>query len=450
MNLRAAFGKLDITPTLEMKGSYRLAPDGHALGVHDPVYARWMLLEQGKTRWCQIVLDVVLLRNEQACRWRERIAAVVGLHPDWVTVSCTHTHNGPDLPNEWGHYDHEWEADLIERISGQIAEKSRRLEPAVCAWAETQYDGVVNRHTHFLAKAIADGNADVINSLDESDRERYENASGPTDPTLTVFRVDRAEGGPLGHLVHFSGHCTTAMGCGRLLSADYPAWLLRETEANIGGVGIFVQGTCGNINLEVGERNYEHAERHGTAMGRLAAEVLRSVDTRSPSDPLCVAATTFQSSVRADMRKQEEVRREMDELTAKQEQYEKDHPHELVPQRIWNPIRALRMELASLSYLKDKPTLPVHAQHVRLAGRSLLITPGEWFVEFGLKLREDHAGLRPIWIGYSNGNIAYVPTAKAWAEPGYMGRRFYPINALARGEGERLYGVLSEWMRSTL
>ena len=247
MMLQAAFGKLEMTPPLEIEGSYRLAPDGRAMGVHDPLYARWMLLEQGDTRWCLLAVDVVLLRIGQANRWREQIAAAAGLPVDAVTVSCTHTHNGPDLPSEWGQYDRQWEAGLVDRIANDIAAGIRRLAPARYGWGQIRYDGAINRHAHFIAKALAEGNEEVEAALDPDARREYESAPGVVDTAMTVLRVDADDGTPLGHLAHYSGHCTTAMGCGRLLSADYPAYLLAETEARAGGVGLFLQGTAGNM-----------------------------------------------------------------------------------------------------------------------------------------------------------------------------------------------------------
>jgi len=449
MRLCAAFGKLDMTPPLDMEGSYRLAPDGRAQGVHDPVYARWALFEQDGIRWCLVALDVVLLRNEQAERWRRRIGEVAETSAERVTVSCTHTHNGPDLPNEWGRIDRNWEVALVDRIASDIAAARERIVPVRCAWGAARYDAAINRHANRIASRLADGDEQFVAALTPEARRRYENEPGPVDPMLTILRVDREDGSPLGHLVRFSAHATTAMGAGRLLSADYPGYLLRETESAVGGVGLFLQGTCGDVNLEVGPRGYEHAMRHGVRMGRLVADVLKGIVPATIEEPLAVAAATFRAEVRTDMRSESDIREEMDRLVEPQRAYEREHPGTVTPRVIWNPIRALRMEMCALEYLRDKTYLPVSAQHVRLAGRSLLITPGEWFVEFGLRLEDALPDLRPLWVGYSNGNIGYVPTTDGWGEPGYMTAcRFYPINGLARGEGERLFQQFVEWMRN--
>ena len=267
MSFRAAFGKLDFTPPLEMQGSFRLSHDGHAAGVHDPVYARWMVAEDGSIRWCLVALDVVMLQREQAAHWRERIGELSGVDLNRVTISCTHTHSGPDLPNEWGRHDKAWETDLIDRIGKGIAEAANRLEPATCGWAQTQYDGPINRHEVRRVK---------LREGDEAAARAEAEHLGPVDRALTVLRVDATSGRPLGHLVHFNAHPTTAMGVDQLLSADYPGVLLAQTETRIGGVGVFLQGTCGNVNLEIGERAFRHAERHGRAMGELAARALEA------------------------------------------------------------------------------------------------------------------------------------------------------------------------------
>ncbi len=45
--------------------------------------------------------------------------------------------------------------------------------------------------------------------------------------------------------------------------------------------------------------------------------------------------------------------------------------------------------------------------------------PCEYFVEFGLRLKEAAWPLRALSIAYANGMVGYVPTAEAFARGGY-------------------------------
>lgn len=423
--MQGTFGKFDMTPPLEVEGSYRLSPSGRASGVHDPLFARWMILSNGEARWCLVVLDLVGVLTEQADRWRKVIAEACGIPGHEVSLTTTHTHNGPDLLNEWGAYDHAWEDQLLEQLAAAIAKDNAALRTVHCGWVETRYDGAINRHQH--QKGMPAG-------------------TGPTDPTLSILTVDTEDGTHLGHVMHYSAHPTTAMGVGGLLSADYPGVLVGKTEQALGGTGIFLQGAAGNINLEIGKRDYPHTERHGTAMAELVVDAVRSGDRLDGNGVLMTEETMFAARLRRDYPGAETFEAKLEELDAKRVEYEREHPSTPLPMSIWNSMRVARLGIhAKERFQEDATSISFPIQHVHLVGRRLLVVPGEWFVEFALALKKDHPGT--LWSGYGNGTIGYVPIADAWNEC-YMERCAFIFNVLDRGEGERLYGAFSAWLKT--
>src|SRR5437870_11317855 len=97
--LRAGFGEADITPKLGDRPVF-IAGFGHnrkATKVHDPLFARAVVLAHGKDKIALASIDVVgfFLPNVESVR-KEL--------PDFahVLVSSTHNHEGPDTLGLWG------------------------------------------------------------------------------------------------------------------------------------------------------------------------------------------------------------------------------------------------------------------------------------------------------------------------------------------------------------
>ncbi len=75
--------------------------------------------------------------------------------------------------------------------------------------------------------------------------------------------------------------------------------------------------------------------------------------------------------------------------------------------------------------------VPVYIQSMWIVDASLVDVRGELFVALGLRIKGRLAalGVRPAWVlGYTNGNIGYVPTRAAYEQGGYeveTAHRFY-------------------------
>src|SRR5262249_5576998 len=92
MALRAGFGEVDVSPALDGKPVF-LAGFGHnrkATRVHDPIMARAVVLDDGKTKVALVSVDVVGLFREPVERVRRQLPGFA-----YVLVSSTHNHEGP-------------------------------------------------------------------------------------------------------------------------------------------------------------------------------------------------------------------------------------------------------------------------------------------------------------------------------------------------------------------
>ena len=71
------------------------------MDVHDDLWARTLVLEQGETTWALVSLDLVGFFNDDINKMRER-ARAEGIDIDHITVTSTHVHAGPDTLGQWG------------------------------------------------------------------------------------------------------------------------------------------------------------------------------------------------------------------------------------------------------------------------------------------------------------------------------------------------------------
>src|SRR5438046_3076839 len=95
MSLFAGVCETNITPPPGVwMGGYAGRPSG-AVGVHDELYGRALVLDNGHQRVLLVTADLIALDFETATRVREQIARQTGASPTAVMLHCTHSHGGP-------------------------------------------------------------------------------------------------------------------------------------------------------------------------------------------------------------------------------------------------------------------------------------------------------------------------------------------------------------------
>src|SRR5262245_60037305 len=118
--LRAGFGQQEITPDPASRPVW-MAGFGHnrqATGVHDPLWARAIVLESGGRRIALVSVDLVGLFRESVERIRSKLEGF-----DYVLVSSTHGHEGPDTMGLWGPNPATSgvDADYLSRVEAHVA-----------------------------------------------------------------------------------------------------------------------------------------------------------------------------------------------------------------------------------------------------------------------------------------------------------------------------------------
>src|SRR5439155_6875880 len=92
-SLRMAAFECDVTPPIghPLTGGSRKPADG----VESPLFAKGVVIDDGRTRCVLCAIDWCRIQNETFELFRSRIAAAAGTSPSRVAVHCTHAHEAP-------------------------------------------------------------------------------------------------------------------------------------------------------------------------------------------------------------------------------------------------------------------------------------------------------------------------------------------------------------------
>lgn len=367
--LRAGAARVDITPPL---GTEMPAWPRQASGVHDPLYARALVLDDGVDRVAIVALDTCMFHETappsfhdgpefieygRVTAVRRDVRAATGI--DKVILVASHTHSSA------GNAPESWLREEEKRIAGAVVEAAARLRPATLGVGQgTVHEGFNRR----------------LPGKDAPTKTQWDNpartTTGPVDPALGVISIQAEDGTTIATLVNFACHAVILGPKNTEFSADYPGVLARKVEQAIGGECLFLQGAAGDIDpfvclLTDTTGANEELERLGSV---LATETLATI-------------------ARIKERKAES------RLVWHQD---------LVPLASRNdPAKAGRKIEAEINTL--------------LIGDDLALAtfPGEFFVEHGLALKRLSPIPHTFFVGYCNGFLGYFPTIKASTEGGY-------------------------------
>jgi neutral ceramidase len=278
--LRAGTAKVDITPAGgEQLWGYedRVKP---ATGALDPLYARVLVLEAGDTRLGLVTLDLgrsfgppAIQELRDFARRTSKISCLL--------VTASHTHSAPVIADAYKHGQPAWERTALDRIEHAIGEAAAGLtEARIGTGTGVAYIG------HNRLRVNADG------SVSWFERNMTRIPTSPVDPTVTVLRIDRADGSPLAILTNYACHPVIFGSDNLRYSADYPGVMNRVVEGKFDGkaLSFFLQGAPGDINpyyavTPLEEDPVKWRDWTGERLGTEAARVAAGIRTDSVPDP---------------------------------------------------------------------------------------------------------------------------------------------------------------------
>ena len=387
--LMAGFGRIDLEP-----------PAGHSLagyfgprpceGVLDPVEANCVALSDGARSALLYSLDLVEVKG--LCdRWRREIAAATGVAPEAVYIACTHTHTAPSVGRAADSYEISVEgpAAYDDAVLGTLVSAGKAalsdLAPTTMRLGHAEADGLsfVRRYR------MKDGK--VKTNPGKSNLDQVIGPAGEADKSVGIVRLDRS-GRPSIAMVNFQ--CHPDMVGGRKASADWPGFMRRALERDLGVRAILFNGAQGDTN-HIDIRNPRHGYEASQAFGEtLAKVVVDAWDGCEMAEPGQISAEVRMVKVPVRVPTAEELAKT-------------------------NGLG--KVALNRIAKLRDAPReLEIPVSRVSV-GRSLLFCglPCEPFTAIGREAKRLSPARATFFTCLTNGSFGYLPDGGSYDEGAY-------------------------------
>lgn len=256
--LRAGVSKINITK------------DNPTDLVNDPLYAKALVLDDGKTKIVIITMDIINVNSELLTGVRVRIQNELKINGNNVLINASHNHWVNDQLSE----------DYIERTVKAVKEALQNMVP-VKIGAGT---GIEKRITMNRRLVLTNGKEWTIRrGTPEPRDENVKGIAEPFNPEIGILRIDRIDGKPLAVLYNFAGHNYTGVP-NRGTTAGYPGFSSTVIEENLGNsaVALFMQGCAGDVTpiLYKDVNAPKQDEMMGTMLGLSTLQAWRNIHVK--------------------------------------------------------------------------------------------------------------------------------------------------------------------------
>jgi hypothetical protein len=420
---RAGAAASNITPPLDepIVGGWNSPPAEH---VHDELYARCLLLDDGRTKLAIILVDSVGVAREVFDTAKQSIRDKTGIPVENMLMAATHTHssisarasnkvkaNGPLS---------DYQSFVARRISDGVRRALSNLEPAKIGWGRAREPTQVFNRRYFMKPGTPTpnpfGGTDRVVMNPGRGNPNIDRAAGPTDPEIAFLSVQSVDGRPIALLANYSLHYV-GPSAGRVISADYFGVfadriqeLLNADRLDPPFVGIMSNGTSGDINnidwLKKPSRRWPPYAKMRQVADLVAQAVHRAHEQAEFYDwvPLDACQQELTLAIRKPTTEQLAYARQ---ILAKPEDAPKHHRRERVyAKRVLNLADALEQR-------------PVPLQVMRIGELGICAIPFEVFVEIGLELKRESPMGQTFMISHANGSYGYLPTVRQHELGGY-------------------------------
>ena len=405
---RAGAATSNITPPLGASLNGGMT-DRKAAHVHDELYARCLVLDEGTTKIAIAVCDSCMIPREVADEAKRLIEQRTKIPASHVLISATHSHSTPTAtPVFQSKPDPDYVKLLTVRIAEGVDRAANNLAPAQLARSVARCPKhVFNRRWRMKPGTIPPdpfGNrTDQVQMNPPVASDNLVEPAGPTDPDLWLLSL-YGEDGPIALLANYALHYVGGPP-GDHVSADYFGAFARSVQdtyvgpRNLPMVAILSNGASGDVN-NIDFRNRRPPQKpyeQMTAVGEdlwAQAQLQLINETYFKSAHLAARTATLRLGVRKPT--PDEVKR----------------AEEIVAAAAGRELRSLPEIYAGETLaMKDYPdTVELVLQVLRIGDSVICAIPCEVFVEIGLELKAKSPFRRTAIFSLANGYNGYLPT----------------------------------------
>jgi len=352
--------------------------------------------ERGK-RLAWLGADFCVIPHAFVDRLKKEIHAKHRIEPGAVCINASHTHSAPPLNRSMAAVPEHWDPEYAERVLREavaaVGDAVARLEPARLRYVADTCKVGINRRS---------GKPGHVSMRP--------NPEGVVDHRAQVIAVEPTSCGDLiGVVVKYACHPVTTGGIG--LGPDYPGFMRTMVEKrHPSAVVVFLQGCGADVRIRVVNDDMSGWVRgtiqRAEGFGRELADAVERA-LKKPGAPIHgpIQARCTEIPLPIVVQSDEAYK----EAAARSDAFSGS----------WGKQFAERIARGE----KIPAVWPYRIQAFRLgsgpAPFTLVALDGEVFTEYGLNLDRMLKPATTMVLGYSNGVVTYLPTAKALHDGGY-------------------------------
>jgi hypothetical protein len=377
-------------------------PGRRATGVvaGENLAARAMVVGYRSQRMVVVSVDVVGMGNLWMRKIREGIAAATGISARAIMVNVNHSHSSPDMQGLWGGVPLAYRNRIVTQAVGAVTDAIAAQSPAELR----------------------------AGSVEVTDLHANRRGEANRDDTMSVMQFRRlSDDTAVATLVNFGLHPTVQNDKNLQLSNEFVGPALASIETSEGGVGLFINGTLGDLSPSAPGGSGRPTVRLGTALADRARAALDAAEVVPPGMLMSVKAATFVIG---------------------------DGSLLLLP--VSNPAQAKSLFGVDLAAYYDFTSTGAEyrvvatATAVRLGNNddfvSILTFPGEPLSNLGEDLREVVGGKAQFVFALTNDSLGYLLPADEWRPQGTPNPpgRYEETISLERLAGEKIRTALTQ------
>ena len=392
--IKAGAAQQDITPPIgfEIVHFYRVS-----IGIHDPLFARCLYLEDGiGNSIAMVFIDLITATFDVCDMLRERIFKETGIENS--LIACSHSHSSASL------------GSLPPSQSNFSGGGSQASAEDIASWNANTYDAILaivkeaKEHAQPVSLRVGRAPAQVGFNRRLVNEETGHvfmgvNRAGLVVPWVNVLVADSKETGkPIAVLFEHAAHPVIVPAISKLTSADYPGAAVKRIREELGEdvIALFGQGCGGNINGYPLRSTHENADRQGRKLGDAVLKAMRE------SDP--IKSQTF--SIKSTRLTLPSHPLPSEELWQEMATKDKDDK---------NRMRQLKKIRNLMDRGAEPPSRNFGTTAVMIGREWCLVAMwGEMFCQYELWVDKNAPFKHTMALAYTNGLEGYIAVDEAW------------------------------------
>jgi len=363
--IRIGFGASKITPGLGafMAGYFH---ERQATAVHDDLFAKAMLFDDGKSVAGILSCDLICLTANEVAKVREIISKKAGIDGKNIMVCCTHTHTGPQTRTfrmpEGADVTLKWLDEFPEMASLAVIKAMSDMESCTIEGGIAYEDRIAFNRRYKMKDGTTQTNPGYKN-LDIIE------PAGPIDPEVGIISFADKNSKLKALYINYVCHCDCVGGTE--ISADYPGHTTVRLQERLSDKPfvLFTNGACGDVNhINVQSPYPRQGHEHSRWMGEtLASDVCIALKDMKPlsNEGVSVISKVIQLPMQNDANKELGV---------------------------------------------------AEIQAIKVGDIGFVGIPAEYFVELQIDIKKRSPFKKTFVSELANGWVGYVPTKKAFEE----------------------------------